>query len=139
MLRWLSRSFGLIVGLVVIYLALMFGASESGEVVQLVTHDADGESVTTRLWVGDYEGTMWLRADAGSGWYQRLLQHDSQRPAQLIRNEQSYSITATPQPQAIDKLNVLMTEKYGLADIIVGALGGGASESGIAVRVQMID
>ena len=80
---------GAVVGVVVLYLVLVFGASESGEVVQLVTEDAQGEAVTTRLWVADTDGDMWLRAgDGTSGWYQRLTAHGTDSPATLIRGDE---------------------------------------------------
>ena len=139
MMSWLIRGFGAFFALIVVYLALMFGASESGEVVELITQDANGEHVTTRLWVADHDGAMWLRADLGSGWYQRLVQHDAQRPATLLRGDATYLITSTSYPEMVKTLDALMASKYGLGDTIVGALGGGASATGIAVKVQLID
>ena len=69
-MSWLIRGLGAFFALIAVYLVLMFGASESGEVVELITQDANGEQFTTRLWVADHDGAMWLRADSGSGWYQ---------------------------------------------------------------------
>ena len=82
-MSWLIRGLGAFFALIVVYLALMFGASESGEVVELITQDANGEQFTTRLWVADHDDAIWLRADSGSGWYHRLVQHDAQRHAVL--------------------------------------------------------
>ena len=117
----------------------MFGASESGEVVELITQDANGEQFTTRLWIADHDGAMWLRADSGSGWYPRLVQHDVQRPAPLLRGDATYSVTSTSYPEMVKTLDTLMASKYGLGDTIIGALGGGASATGIAVKVQLIE
>ena len=95
------QGLGTAIGVVVLYLVLVFGASESGEVVQLVTEDAQGEAVTTRLWVADTDGAMWLRAgDGTSGWYQRLTAHSAHSPATLIRGDHTYAITASPEPSA---------------------------------------
>ena len=45
---------------------------ETGEVVVLTSLDqATSASTTTRLWVEDHDGAMWLRGDAASGWTQR--------------------------------------------------------------------
>ena len=135
MLTWLYKGLGAVVGVVVLYLVLVFGASESGEVVQLVTEDAQGEAVTTRLWVVDTDGDMWLRAgDGTSGWYQRLTAHGTDSPATLIRGDVSYAVTALPEPQRIAQINQLMAHKYGMGDTLVGILAG-SPESGIPVRV----
>ena len=66
-MSWLNQGLGAFFALIVFYLALMFGASESGEVVELITQDANGEQFTTSLWIADHDGAMWLRADSGSG------------------------------------------------------------------------
>ena len=135
MLTWLFKGLGAVIGVLVLYLVLVFGASESGEVVQLVTQDAQGEAVTTRLWVADTNGAMWLRAGEGtSGWYQRLMAHGVDSPATLIRGDQTYAITASAEPQRIAEINQLMADKYGLGDTLVGILAG-SPEAGIAVRV----
>ena len=139
MTSWLIRGLGAFFALIVVYLVLMFGASESGEVVELITQDANGEQVATRLWVADHDGAMWLRADLGSGWYQRLVQHDAQQPATLLRGDAAYLITSTSCPEMVKTLDTLMASKYRLGDTIVGALGGGASATGIAVKVQVIE
>ena len=135
MLTWLYKGLGAVIGVLVLYLVLVFGASESGEVVQLATQDAQGEAVTTRLWVADTDGAMWLRAGEGtSGWYQRLMAHGVDSPATLIRGDQTYAITASAEPQRIAEINQLMADKYGLGDTLVGILAG-SPEAGIAVRV----
>ena len=137
-MSWLIQGLGAFFALIVVYLALMFGASESGEVVELITQDANGEQFTTRLWIADLDGAMWLRADSGSGWYQPLVQHDAQRPATLLRGDATYSITSTSYPEMVKTLDTSMASKYGLGGTIVDALGGSALATGIAVKVQLI-
>ncbi|HCG69541.1 MAG TPA: hypothetical protein DE147_03730 [Gammaproteobacteria bacterium] len=139
MMKSLSRIPAVVACIVLAYFALIFGASESGEVVQLTTQDASGDDVTTRLWVTDHDGAMWLRADSGSGWYQRLIFHDIQAPAMLRRGDVSYLITVAASPEMVSTLNVLMADKYGLGDTIVGALGGGESSTGVALKVILVD
>ena len=138
-MSWLIRGLGAFFALIVVYLAFMFGVSERGEVVELITQDADGEQFTTRLWIADLDGAMWLRADSGSGWYQRLVQHDAQRPATLLRGDATYSITSTSYPEMVKTLDTLMASKYGLGGTIVDALGGSALATGIAVKVLPIE
>ena len=100
-MSWLIQGLGAFFALIAVYLILMFGASESGEVVELITEDANGEQFATRLWVADHDGAIWLRADSGSGWYQRLVRHDAQRPATLPRGDATYSITSTSYPEML--------------------------------------
>ena len=138
-MSWLIRGLGAFFVLIVVYLAFMFGVSERGEVVELITQDANGEQFTTRLWIADLDGAMWLRADSGSGWYQRLVQHDAQRPATLLRGDATYSITSTSYPEMVKTLDTLMASKYGLGGTIVDALGGSALATGIAVKVLPIE
>ncbi|MEC8621389.1 MAG: hypothetical protein VXY44_10435 [Pseudomonadota bacterium] len=138
-MSWLIRGLGAFFALIVVYLAFMFGVSERGEVVELITQDANGEQFTTRLWIADLDGAMWLRADSGSGWYQRLVQHDAQRPATLLRGDATYSITSTSYPEMVKTLDTLMASKYGLGGTIVDALGGSALATGIAVKVLPIE
>lgn len=138
-MSWLIRGLGAFFALIVVYLAFMFGVSERGEVVELTTQDANGEQFTTRLWIADLDGAMWLRADSGSGWYQRLVQHNAQRPATLLRCDATYSITSTSYPEMVKTLDTLMASKYGLGGTIVDALGGSALATGIAVKVLPIE
>ena len=138
-MSWLIRGLGAFFALIVVYLAFMFGVSERGEVVELITQDANGEQFTTRLWIADLDGAMWLRANSGSGWYQRLVQHDAQRPATLLRGDATYSITSTSYPEMVKTLDTLMASKYGLGGTIVDALGGSALATGIAVKVLPIE
>lgn len=138
-MSWLIRGLGAFFALIVVYLAFMFGVSERGEVVELITQDANGEQFTTRLWIADLDGAMWLRADSGSGWYQPLVQHDAQRPATLLRGDATYSITSTSYPEMVKTLDTLMASKYGLGGTIVDALGGSALATGIAVKVLPIE
>ena len=104
----------------------MFGASESGDVVELITEDASGEQFATCLRVADHDDAMWLRADSCPGCYQRLVQHDAWRPATLSLGYAAYSIRSTSYPEMVKNLDTLMARKHGLGDTIVGVLGGGA-------------
>ena len=117
----------------------MFGASESGEVVELITEDASGEQFATCLRVADPDGAMWLQADSCSGCHRSLVQHDAQRPANLLLGYATYSIRSTSYPKMVKNLDTLMARKHGLGDTIVGVLGGGSSATGIAVKVQLIE
>ena len=52
-----------------LFVALLRGvASETGEVALTSVDQATSAPTTTRLWVVDHYGAMWLCGDAGSGW-----------------------------------------------------------------------
>ncbi len=53
-MSWLIRGLGAFFALIVVYLVLMFGASDSSEGVKLITEDANGEQFTTCVWVADH-------------------------------------------------------------------------------------
>ena len=48
-------------------------------------------------------------------------------------------MTSTVYPEVVKTLDTLMASKYGLGDTILGALGGSALATGIAVKVQPIE
>ena len=138
-MSWLIRGLGAFFALIGLYLILMFGTSESGKVVEPITEDTNSEQFTARLRAADHDGVMWLRADSGSGWHQRLVQYDAQRAPTLLRGDATYSITCTSYSEMVKTLYTLMASKYGLGDTILGALGGSALATGIAVKVQPIE
>ena len=100
-----------------------------------MTQDSQGQEATTRLWVGDDDGSMWLRADQDPGWYQRLIAHDAQNPATLIRGDQRHGVVARAEPRRIGQVNALMAEKYGLGSSVVVAALAGSPENSVAVRL----
>ena len=73
-MRLIAKLLGSVFALL-LFVALLQGvASETGEVVVLTSVDqATSAPTTTRLWVVDHYGAMWLRGDAASGWTQRVL------------------------------------------------------------------
>jgi hypothetical protein len=116
--RWLLRVALLLLALGVAWFALEMLAAESGEVVVLTTRDAEGAPHETRLWVVDLEGRAWLRAGAdAAGWYGRLA---ASPEVEVTRSGVSSRYRAVPAPDARDRVNALMREKYGLADRWIG-------------------
>jgi hypothetical protein len=99
-----------------------FVAGEQIEVVVLRTYDAEGISYDTKLWVVDQEGTPWVRvANPKRQWFQRLL---ADPRAQLIRNQRTTSVVATPRDtrEARASIDRLFREKYGTVDWWYGVL-----------------
>lgn len=119
-MKRLARFLAYAVAVVVVLVALLFVASESGEVVVLTSVDASGGSHETRVWVVDLEDGTYLRAGtAQQAWLLRvrarplvtLERGGEQREVRLVVSE---DMTAT--------VNAHMAYKYGVADMVVGAL-----------------
>ena len=116
--------------------ALIFGAqmvaSESGEVVVLTSNDPQGVPVRTRLWVVDHDGSQYLRASPGSGWYARLAADPA---VTLRRGGDTGAYRALPAPAERDKVNQLMRAKYGWRDVLISWLVGSRDDA-IPVRLS---
>ena len=73
-MRLIAKLLGSVFALLLFVVLLQGVVSETGEVVVLTSVDQSTSAPTaTRLWVVDYDGAMWLRGDAASGWTQRAL------------------------------------------------------------------
>ena len=121
-----------VMALAVLYFGLQVFASEGGEVVVLYTDDGETEA-TTRLWVVDDAGAIWLRSGAGgdSGWFQRL---EDNPHIGLERGGQRRRYLATPVPEKTARINALMREKYGWRDRVIGLTVAGR-EDAVAIRL----
>ena len=130
-MKRLSRFLAYAVAVVVVLVALLFVASESGEVVVLTSVDASGEFHETRVWIVDIEDGTYVRAGtAESAWFERVLARPQvilerageRREVRLVVAE---AMTAT--------VNANMAYKYGVADMVVGALV--PRDNAVALRV----
>jgi hypothetical protein len=122
----------------VLGIAAFFGAvmlaSESGEVVILHTRDAAGHEHTTRLWVVDDAGAVWVRTGhPGKVWFRRAQANPT---VELERAGATSTRKAVPvrDPIIAWRVNEAFALKYGAADWIV-ALPGGASQR-VVVRLD---
>jgi len=132
MRKWLGWSLGALFGLFAGLFLLQIIASESGEVVVLHTAEGAG-TATTRLWVVEHDGDLWLRSGGGeSGWYARL-QADAR--IKLERGGRTLLCVAEPEPAMRDVINDLMAAKYGWRDRVIGIMVGGR-DAAIPVRVR---
>ena len=67
-MRLTAKLLGSVFALLLFVVLLQGVASETGEVVALTSVDqATSAPTTTRLWVVDHDGAMWLRGDDASG------------------------------------------------------------------------
>jgi len=95
---------GIVLGLLIIVLATQMLTSELGsEIVELHTLDDTGQSHTTRLWIVDHEGILYLRAGmASSGWLLRALSNNA---VEMTRNGVTGSYNFEPREQMRDTIN----------------------------------
>jgi hypothetical protein len=124
------------VALGVVFFGAIFVASETGgEIVTLTTFEADGSPAETRLWVVDDAGATWLRCGVPtSGWCGRLRAN----PGVRVRRggeEGSFTAVLVSEPTTRDRIHVLMADKYGWADGVIGLIRDG--EASVAVRLDL--
>lgn len=132
MRRFLGWTIGLVLAAAFAVFGLQMVASETGEVVVLHT-TADGAQQTTRLWVVELDGDLWLRSGGGdSGWYARLV---AEPRVGLEREGRLASYTAEPEPSRRDAINAAMREKYGWRDRVIELLVGGR-DAAVPVRLR---
>lgn len=100
-------------------LVLAVGASglvDEGEVVTLVTFDAQGRPFETRLWVVDVDGSAYVRAaNPHEGWLDRVRL----RPEiHLLRKGGLLTVRAVPEDGSAlrHEVDVAMERKYGWVD-----------------------
>jgi len=104
--------------------AIALAGDLGGEVVVLTTYAQGGNPHTTKLWVVDDNGQIWLRAgQPDSDWLRRLQGNDS---VQLERNGKVSDYRAVVVPQQRERINRLMAERYGWADQLIGLVRDGS-------------
>jgi hypothetical protein len=121
-----------------IYFGLIMMASETGEVVVLESQNEQGELQSTRLWVVEHDGSMWLRAgDDQSGWYQRLMTNvQAGQAVYVTRDGERFSPSVVSDPSQAAAVNALMDEKYGLSNDAISFLMGEYRQDAVAVRLS---
>jgi hypothetical protein len=134
MLRAVGWTVGALVVLVLVWFGLQVVASESGEVVVLQTRSDTGTE-TTRLWVVERDGALWLRSGGGSsGWYGRLAATPEVR---LQRGDHDFACRAESEPAERDVINALMAAKYGWRDRLIALLIGERTNA-VPVRLRCV-
>lgn len=135
-MRMVVKLIAALFALVVVIFVLQGIASETGEVVVLTTQDqTTSEPITTRLWVVDHDGAMWLRGDIQSGWSQRALAQPA--PVQLERDNESYTLSVAAQPAQVELVNQLMRQKYGWRDQLISLMA--PREDSVALRLSAVE
>ena len=109
---------GLLAGLVVV----LAWAIDEGEVVKIVTHDAEGNEYETELWIVDEpEGTFLRAVGPAAEWLDRLRERGV---LQLERGDEEMSCRAEPRDtaQLAAEIDRAMAKKYGFTDRLWGAV-----------------
>ena len=128
---------GIVVAVPLLFLGIIYGASElGGEVVTLARANADDEVSAVRVWIVDEGGSTWIEhGDADAFWIKKL----SDDPEVLLtRDGRPQTFLGVPDPGAHDQYHRLRQAKYGWADGVVAAMGGGGPSDclGVPVRLQ---
>jgi hypothetical protein len=122
---------GLVAGAVLAHLSVI----EIGrDVVVLRVPDDAGNWRSTRLWVVEHDGALWLHS-AGPAWRDRFVDHPV---VELDRHGQRSRYQAHPVPGAHPTIDRLLREKYGMADRWVRFIAPD-DESVLVVRLDQID
>lgn len=131
-MRRLARFLAYAVAVAVVLVALLFVASESGEVVVLTSLDESGGLHETRVWIVDLEDGTYLRAGtAEQAWLERVRA----RPlVTLERGGEQREVRLVVATDMTDAVNAHMAYKYGVADMVVGALI--PRDDAVALRVS---
>lgn len=135
-MRKVALAIGAVLGLLLLLVIAQLLASESGEVLVLETLDADGRPHETRIWVVEDAGATWVRGGADAGWVQRLLERPEVR-AERAGEWSSFLAAPERDPATRDRVNRLMREKYGFADLFIAVtLGDVDREGALPVRLD---
>ena len=127
------RFVGYLAAVVVVFFALQFAASESGEVVVVTVVDDAGTFHETRVWVVDLPDGTYLRA--GSPDAEWLLRVRARPQVLLERGGERREVRLEAADKA-PEVNAQMAVKYGWADIVVGTVF--SRRDAVALRVLPI-
>jgi len=130
-MKFLKIGIGVLLGITALVFIGQMVASESAEVVVMTSQGSEGPE-ETRLWVVEHEGLQYLRAQADSGWYQRLV---ATPEIGLERAGVSQRYLARTDPELAAEVNRLMRDKYGWRDVYIDWMIGGREE---AVAVALV-
>lgn len=131
-MRYVMLAFGLLVlGVVGTSLCL-----DEGEVVTLITTDADGHRFDTELWITDYAGHLYVRGSPSRAWVQRL---QKQPRVELQGDDRSGSYEARPIRDATVRAAVkaAMEEKYGAVELLAETVF--ERREPLAIRLDPVD
>jgi hypothetical protein len=94
------------------------------DVVQVVTHDEDGSSRETKVWIVWVDGEAYLRTH-GTRWGANL-ERDPQAVLRAAGTEQTVRVERVEDPARIDAVVAAFRTKYGFSDRLAGLVRFGA-------------
>ena len=135
----LGRSRAVMVGVGVVCVGVVLAAwlVDEGEVVRLLTIDAQLHQQETEVWIVDLDSGSYLRSSApDSAWVARLRANPV---VDLIRHgsQRQYRAVFVDDEAIREELNRAMERKYGFADRLWGRMRD--RSSAIAIRLQSLD
>jgi hypothetical protein len=118
----------------VAFAAVTLAALEGREVVQLRTITPEGGTRSTRTWVADADGAIWIEAANVERPF--LLDLRAHPDIELVRGGTVVPVRAMAVPgvDAHQKIRSLLAEKYGWADCWIGLLADTSHSE--AVRLE---
>ncbi len=112
-LAWLTGALSAVI--LLLWGGMLMLAEYGGEVVDLRTTDASGETLETRLWILDDSGSAWLWAAApGRRWLHHLRTHPQ---VEIVRGGEVLGYRAVPveTDEARQRIGCLTVWRYGVA------------------------
>jgi hypothetical protein len=105
----------LVVASLLVVIAIGAIVIEKGEVVTIETRDAEGEPVTTRLWIVEVDGELYVRGPRHSQWIQNLMERPD---VSLVRGDDlaGYRASAVNDPTLVADVDGAFSRKYGFAE-----------------------
>ena len=135
-MKWVGIAIAVVLGVPVLFLGVVYGASElGGEVVVLQRAAPDGSTDSVRIWIVDDDAGTWVEhGGPDAHWIARLAEDPT---LTLERDGTAAVYQATPDPAAHARYHELRRAKYGWADAVVELATGAASECpGVPVRLE---
>ncbi len=105
----------LVVSSLLILIALGAIVIEKGEIVTLETRDAEGHPVTTRLWIVEIDGELYVRGPRHGHWIQNLRERPQ---VSLTRGDEmaSYRAATVDGTALAVEVDRAVARKYGRAE-----------------------
>jgi hypothetical protein len=130
----LRVALGVLFGMASVLAAVTLVALEGREVALLRTVDEHGNARSTRVWVADEDGYVWIEAANRNRPFLRDVHAIAEvelRRGDTLRQCQAVVV---PNPEGHERIRHLLAAKYGWADRWVGRLTD--TSQSVAVRLQ---
>ena len=135
-MKWLSICIGIPLGLVLLYFATVYVASElAGEVVVLHRTAQDGSVDRVRVWIVEDDAGTWIEHGPPRAPWIRRLAHDP--IITLERHGMPGRYRATPDPDAHARYHGLRRDAYGFADQLLSMMVDADACTATPVRLEV--